>query len=152
MVVAAQAFLLVLPRLPPPPAPSRPPNQEGFDVPPSFMGGSQYAPFKGGSCLFGQARLPPSHGGRFPLGANVVQPPLSPFGFGFFSLTSTANQWHVFTFPGAIPEAVLSLVFCVNTQVPPQLVEGILIWLHLWHLQACIYACVCGCASASFDA
>jgi hypothetical protein len=107
----AQASLLALPSHPLPPALSCCHNLEGFDVPPSLIGGSQYAPFMGGSHPSCQARLTPSHGGHFPLDASVVHPPPSPFGFGFSSLASTANYWRAFIFPGAILEAVPSFVF-----------------------------------------
>jgi hypothetical protein len=134
----------VLPSHPLPLALSHCPNMEGFDIPPSFMGGAQSTPFMGGSCPFHQAHFPPSHGGRFPLGTSVLHPPPSSFGFGFSSLVSTANQWHALTFPGAILE----------TEVGAGMLKRL---PSSWGESTCacncgIYACVCGCAAASFDA
>jgi hypothetical protein len=113
------------------PSPSqRCPNPDGLVSPFMDMGGYHHSGRAESSVL---GRLPPQHGGRFASGSSVVThhggrfssgsraapPPPTPFGLGFTSLASTAEQWHAFTFPGAIPEAVPSFVFGGDAQVAP---------------------------------
>ncbi len=59
------------------------------------------------------------HGGQFASGSCAAPPPPASFGLGFTSLVSTVEQWHAFTFPGAIAEVVPSFVFGGDARAAP---------------------------------